>query len=124
MALPFSNWLRNNKPLPCQREERHVRLRFEQLEDRTLLSVAPYGSEFLVNQTTTGAQSVAFTPRQAVAMDSVGNYVVTWHSKQTGNFDIYARLYFANGTPRTDEFHVNTHTPNDQSLASVAMDAD
>ena len=48
---------------------------------------------------------------------------MTWQSYQAGNYDIYARLYHADGTPRTGEFRVNTYTTDNQVDASVAMDA-
>jgi hypothetical protein len=85
-------------------------------------SGVPQGSEFRVNTYTTSTQ---FSP--SVAMDSVGNFVVTWHSHYvnpdgTGDVDIYAQRYNSSGVPQGSEFRVNTYTTSSQAFASVAMD--
>ena len=78
------------------------------------------GSEFLVNETTTGDQRYS-----NVAMDSAGNFVVTWSSYgQDGDgFGVYARQYDSTGTAAGGEFQVNTTTAGDQFVSTVAMDA-
>ncbi|WP_418316906.1 putative Ig domain-containing protein [Piscinibacter sakaiensis] len=59
----------------------------------------------------------------SVAIDAVGNFVVTWQSKdQDGDgLGIYARRVAANGTPLGGEFRVNTTTTKDQSAPAIAM---
>ncbi len=80
------------------------------------------GSEFRVNDTTTGNES---HPRVAINA-STGAFVVTWDSNgQTGSnyFNVYARSYRPDGTPEVEgEFLVNTYTDNSQSYPAVAMD--
>lgn len=78
------------------------------------------GGEFQVNTYTTNFQNVP-----SVAMDEVGDFVITWHSfSQDGSdYGIYARLYNFAGVPTSSEFRVNTSTVNEQSDPRVAMDA-
>jgi Ca2+-binding RTX toxin-like protein len=81
----------------------------------------PAGAEFRVNTTTSGSQRYS-----SVAMDSSGNFVVSWTSTdQDGGGDgVYARLYNLAGTPLGSEFRVNTFTTGDQRYSTVAMDFD
>jgi hypothetical protein len=97
------------------------RLRFETLEERRLLSVAPSGSEFRVNTYTTNIQQFA-----AVATDADGDFVVAWESRdQDGSgYGVYAQRYNAAGVAQGSEFRVNTYTTNWQRNPTVAMDAD
>ena len=90
-------------------------------------------TDFMVNTLTAGNQRQA-----SVAMDAVGDFVVVWESDNgTGNWDVYARRFNANGTPAksdtnydgkidgndtTDQFRVNTLTVGDQLKPAVAMD--
>ena len=74
------------------------------------------GGEFLVNTTSTNDQRDPF-----VAMDSTGNFVISWSSFQNGvDWDVYARQYNAAGIAQGAEFRVNTTTTSDQQFASVA----
>jgi len=77
------------------------------------------GSEFLVNTTTTSAQQAP-----AVAMDSDGDFVITWESSgQDGSsYGIYAQRYNASGVAQGTEFFVNSITFSAQSQSDVAMD--
>ncbi|MEA1950054.1 MAG: hypothetical protein U9N87_01630, partial [Planctomycetota bacterium] len=84
--------------------------------------------ELLVNQTTENNQSFSM-----VAMDDLGDFVVTWTSfGQDGDEDdmsnVYARLYtvdaIGSGVTGGDEFLVNVTTDYNQKWSSVAMDAD
>ncbi len=61
----------------------------------------------------------------SVAMDGDGDFVVTWsqYSTSTG-WDIYARMYDANGDALGDAFLVNSETDDAQRYSSVAMDED
>jgi DUF971 family protein len=78
----------------------------------------PLGNEFRVNSTTTGGQTA-----HSVAMDSDGDFVVTWQSAHTGDNDIYAQRYNSLGVPQGGEFRVNTFTTDSQSVPFVAIDA-
>ena len=75
------------------------------------------GIEFQVNQAFQNDQLDA-----AVAMDSSGNFVVTWSSWQDGaTFDIYGQLYNSSGAIVKAEFLVNTGAGDDQTKSDVAM---
>ncbi|MGV3526610.1 MAG: hypothetical protein ACO1RX_20500 [Candidatus Sericytochromatia bacterium] len=78
----------------------------------------PLGNEFRVNSTTTGGQT-----SNSIAMDSDGDFVVSWHSAHTGDTDIYAQLYNSLGEPQGSEFRANTYTSDSQRVPFVAMDA-
>jgi hypothetical protein len=78
----------------------------------------PQGSPFLVNTTTTNDQQAP-----AVAMDSNGDFVITWMGHQSGSWDIYAQRYNAAGVAQGGETLVNTTTTNDQTEPTVAMDS-
>ena len=88
---------------------------------------APIGSQFLVNTYTTENQ---FFP--AVASDAADNFIVTWASAgQEGEpggggggppLGVYGQRYSSSGAPLGPEFRVNTYTPGNQYLASIATD--
>lgn len=98
----------------------------ESLEIRIQPSAHPLGTEFLVNVTTSGDQRFSADSPQSLAMDSQGNYVVTWYSSaQDGSgTGVYARQFMNDGTPLGGEFQVNVTTTSDQIYPNVAMDAD
>jgi alpha-tubulin suppressor-like RCC1 family protein len=75
------------------------------------------GSEFAVNKTTTGAQSM---PTIAALKD--GGFLVAWQSDgQDGSgLGVYAQRYDAGGVLKTSEFLVNTVKAGAQSLPSAA----
>jgi Ca2+-binding RTX toxin-like protein len=75
---------------------------------------AQVGSEFLVNTTTSGDQSV---PDVAVLDDE--RFVVVWRDESATGGDIRGQLFAADGTPLDDEFLVNTETENSQSDPEV-----
>ncbi len=79
------------------------------------------GGEIHVNTYTNNEQLAP-----SVAMDSNGDFVVTWSSKdQDGdNWGVYAKRFNANGVVQSGEFRVNTSTTKEQTASSVAMDAD
>ena len=79
------------------------------------------GGEFLVNTYTNSEQRMP-----GVAMDTVGNFVVTWGSNvQDGSgWGVYAQRYTSDGTAIGDEFQVNTYTSSSQAEPAVAMDTD
>jgi hypothetical protein len=80
----------------------------------------PEGTEFRVNTRIPWDQS-----NPAVAMDSNGNFIVTWQSyDQDGDgCGIYAQRYDNNGNPLGGEFRVNNYITNNQEDASVAMNS-
>ena len=80
----------------------------------------PQGDEFQVNTCIAGNQNYS-----AVAMDSDGDFVVTWtSSNQDGDrTGVFGQLYDSSGTPLGDEFQINTTTTNNQCYSSVDMDA-
>lgn len=94
----------------------------EALEDRTLLSGGPIGSEFRVNQITVGDQATS-AGKHSVAMDAAGNYVVVWTSQDPdlAGTGIFARRYAADGSPLSDEIHVNTITSGNQLDPAIEM---
>src|SRR5690606_9020679 len=79
------------------------------------------GEEFQVNTYTTKNQVLP-----SVAMDSDGDFVITWHSfgQDGAGYGIYARRYDRLGNATGSEFKVNTYTTNIQSNPDVAMDSD
>jgi Ca2+-binding RTX toxin-like protein len=77
------------------------------------------GDEFRINTTTTGLQIST-----RVAMDAAGNFVVTWVSGTSTDFDVYARRFNAAGIAQGNEFRVNTVALNRQFSPDVAMDED
>ncbi|MBA4192465.1 MAG: hypothetical protein C0467_31235, partial [Planctomycetaceae bacterium] len=79
------------------------------------------GSEVRVNTHTTNAQYDA-----AVAMDTDGDFVVTWMSggqDASLSLGIYGQRYSSSGVAQGSEFRVNATTANDQTQPSVGMDA-
>ncbi|MEH1862336.1 MAG: cadherin-like domain-containing protein [Nostoc sp.] len=77
------------------------------------------GDEFQVNTGTTGNQ---YNP--IVAIDTAGNFVISWQSDGQDGTDIYARRYNTDGTAKGGEFKVNTDTTGNQySPTAVAMDS-
>ncbi|MFN6453531.1 MAG: beta strand repeat-containing protein [Nostoc sp. EfeVER01] len=79
------------------------------------------GGEFKVNTYTTGNP---YSPT-AVAMDSSGDFVISWISLEEGfSYEIYAQRYNSAGVAQGNEFKVNTYTTSDQYNSTVAMDAD
>jgi len=76
--------------------------------------------EFMVNQTTENSQTLP-----SVAVDSSGNFAVTWTSQTTDGLNletnVYAKLYDKNGDTLKEEFEVNTYKVGNQSNSSVDM---
>ena len=84
-------------------------------------SGATLGNEFRVNTTTTSYQNFP-----SVAMDSDGDFVITWSSyyQDGSEYGIYAQRYNNTGATAGSEFQVNTSTTGTQGGSSVAMDDD
>jgi hypothetical protein len=76
------------------------------------------GGEFHVNTTTTDNQNLP-----TVAMDSSGNFVITWESyAQDGSLQgIYGQRYNSSGVAQGGEFRLNTTTANAQQNPVVTM---
>ncbi|HCC25112.1 MAG TPA: hypothetical protein DEP85_06365, partial [Holosporales bacterium] len=55
----------------------------------------------------------------SVAALTGGNAFVTWCGDQTGNTDVYGRLFFANGTALSNEISINTVTASFHDLPSI-----
>ena len=79
------------------------------------------GSEFRVNTFTSNIQN-----KPTIAMDADGDFVVAWVSyyQDSGERNVYAQRYNADGTVAGGEFPVNTTTTSWQKAPSIAMDAD
>lgn len=86
-----------------------------------LLFAVKTGNEFQVNLFTSNNQS-----HPAIAMDEQGDFIITWDSeKQDGDITgIYARIYANSGTPKGNEFQVNSITDHFQLNPSVAATKD
>jgi len=81
------------------------------------------GSQFQINTYTTGHQTFP-----AVALDSIGDFVVVWESNGSSETDssslsIQGQRYNTNATAQGSEFQVNTYTTGDQMYPAVAMDS-
>ncbi len=82
----------------------------------------PLSGEELVNTTTVGDQG-----ESDVAVNSGGNYVITWSSRRQNSardWDVFSQRFDSAGARQGDEFHVNTTTAANQQGASVAMQDD
>ncbi len=75
----------------------------------------PLGSNFAVNDD----PGTADQHSPAVAMDSSGNFAITWEDGRNGNVDIYGQRYDPLGTPVSSNFKVN----DDAGTASQANPA-
>jgi hypothetical protein len=81
---------------------------------------APIGSEIQLDASTSNTQT---TP--AVAMDSSGDFVATWASNESGNWEIVARRFsFATGTALSAEISVNQTTSGNQQQPAIALAPD
>lgn len=74
--------------------------------------------EFRVNTGTSGDQMYS-----RIAMDANGAFTIVWQSQASGDWDIYARRYGADGAALGDQFRVNDATAGDQHNASIGMDS-
>jgi len=87
------------------------------------LNGAKVGAAFRANATTNLNQGAP-----AIAMDSLGGFVIAWQNNSTtagdgSGYGIYARRFGYDGTPlTTTDFRVNTATSGDQLAPAVAMD--
>ena len=77
------------------------------------------GTEFRVNTYT-----LSYQHEPAAAMDSDGDFVVTWQGYGASGYGIQAQRYSAAGVPQGGEFAVNPGSTSLDVRPSVAMDAD
>jgi len=86
----------------------------------TVRGQSPAGAEFRVNTYTTDEQY-----NVAVAMDGNGDFVVVWasYAPDARKTDVFGQRFSASGTPRGDQFQINTYTTNYQDAPAVAADA-
>ncbi len=82
------------------------------------------GAPILVNQTTAGKQAAAYREGD-LGVDANGNFVAVWtdYDNYVG-MEVVARRFNADGTPRGDEFVVNTNTTGNQKANGVAVSPD
>jgi hypothetical protein len=77
----------------------------------------PIGSNFKVNDAGT------YQLQPAIAMDCLGNFVITWMDERNGNYDIYAQRYNFSGAPLGSNFKVSDDAgAADQLFPAIAMD--
>ncbi len=78
------------------------------------------GDDFRVNETTAQGQQYP-----AVAMDAVGDFVISWQSSHQDGFSwgIFAQAYDAAGDVLADEFQVNTNTQGPQVNPSMSVNS-
>jgi hypothetical protein len=74
--------------------------------------------EFRVNNTLEGRQD-----EPAIAMDSRGNFVITWthKSRRSSHWDVFARTFDETGNLLNPEFRVHAENPETQKDPAVAM---
>jgi Ca2+-binding RTX toxin-like protein len=79
------------------------------------------GPDFAVNQFVSGDQNA---PQAAPLAD--GGFVLAWSSDAQDGFGlgVYARIFNADGTPRTDEFQVSPDQPDSQRLHALSPTPD
>ncbi|OHB66757.1 MAG: hypothetical protein A2Y77_14305 [Planctomycetes bacterium RBG_13_62_9] len=83
------------------------------------LTGVPRGEPFLVNTIRMGAQQ---WPR--VAVNDANEFVIVWeHDTAEPNAltEVFARRFGCDGVPAGDQFQLNTHTPDRQRYADVAL---
>ena len=76
---------------------------------------SPQGSQFSVTTLPTAGNGT-------VSLDADGDFVVAWR-QDTGDREVLARQYSANGAPLGAEFLVNTSSPGTQTDPTVDVDA-
>ncbi len=72
-------------------------------------SGAALGDDFVASETTTNNQQDPW-----LAMDSAGNFLITWRGFDASGAGLFARRYDRFGTPVTDEFPLNATTSGGQ----------
>jgi len=75
----------------------------------------PLGPEFQVNTNALGSQR---NPK--VCTDALGNFIIAWEDRATGDADVRAQRFDASGQRLGAEFVVNTVTAGDQKSIGIA----
>jgi len=91
------------------------RLMLEVLGQRFTAAGVAEGPMFVISNQTAGWDAIP-----AVAMDSIGRFVVTWQS-QGGSHDVFGRQYSQDGSAIGDTFEINQATAGVQAGAEIAM---
>jgi hypothetical protein len=92
---------------------------YDILAQRYDLSGIPLGSNFKVNDDL----DTLYQYGPVIAMDSSGNFVITWYDYRNGNYDIYAQRYDFSGTSLGSNLKVNDDAETAlQVLPAIAMD--
>jgi calcineurin-like phosphoesterase family protein len=76
------------------------------------------------SQRTVNVVSAGQQLRPKIAMSSAGDFVVAWEDDSQpphGMFNVYARVYNADGSPKTGAFRVNATAAGQQRKPAVAM---
>jgi hypothetical protein len=82
-------------------------------------SGTPQDSNFMVNDDAGTAQQ----HYPAIAVDALGNFVITWQDYRNGNYDIYAQRFNSSGTAQGSNFKVNTDAGTAlQDIPAIATD--
>ncbi len=76
----------------------------------------PKTNEFVVSQSTAGTQR---DPH--VDVDYVGNFVVTWESNHSGDYDVFIRRFDRAGNPLSNEIRAHETTGGDQTYAKSVL---
>ncbi|MFK7933076.1 MAG: hypothetical protein AB8G22_06160, partial [Saprospiraceae bacterium] len=76
------------------------------------------GDEYLINTISANRDEIP-----QIACDRYGNHVIIWTNERVEgeDFNVFGRVFNADGTARTDEFLVNTFTFDKQWAGKVAM---
>src|SRR3990167_6031950 len=82
----------------------------------TAAACGAVGPDFRINQVTANQQGDTLS----VAALTGGNAFVAWERYQTGDYNIYGRIFSASGTALTNEFGINQNTTSNQQFPSVA----
>lgn len=85
------------RPTSPSKQETGRCLSLERLEERSLLSVTPVGSEFRFNDSATGVQTIPIN--RTIASDPAGNFVAVWqcNGQDGSGKGVYGQRYNAAG---------------------------
>jgi len=77
---------------------------YEIFLQRYLSDGTPIGANFTVEDTVYSEWQLS----PSVACDSDGNFIVTWRDNRNGDYDIFSKRFFNDGTPMENSFQVNS----------------
>jgi hypothetical protein len=58
-----------------------------------------------------------------IAMAASGNFLIAWQAFESGDLDVQARPFAANGTPLSEAFTLNSPSSGNQKSPALAMNA-